>query len=67
MTQSGWRLAVACGEGPGAIVRVEDASGESFFRGEGVFLGWSREKLEAAFGALLPGAGEPDFEIHQLG
>jgi hypothetical protein len=67
VTQSGWCLSAACGEGPGAIVRVEDASGQSVFRGEGVFLGWSRERLEAAYRALLPGAGEPDFEIHQLG
>jgi hypothetical protein len=67
VTRSGWRLSVVCEQGDGAIVLVETASGEPFFRGEGVFLGWPRERLEAAYRALLPPSDGPAFTIHQLG
>lgn len=67
VTQAGWRLAVACKEGEGAIVFVEISSQETFHRGEGVFLGWPRERMEAAYRALLPKLEEPAFETQQLG
>ena len=66
-TQSAWRLSVTCGEGLGAIVFVEIGPGEAFYRGEGVFLGWTQEQMAAAYMALLPNSEEPPFEIPQLG
>lgn len=67
VTQSGWRLAVVCGQGEGTIVLVETSPEETFFRGEGVFLGWTREKLAAAYQALLPRSDGPGFSFNQLG
>jgi hypothetical protein len=66
VTQSGWRLSAVCGEGEGAIVRI-DASSGPLFRGEGVFLGWSPQDLETAYQALRPRTEEPDFPLNQLG
>jgi hypothetical protein len=66
-TQSAWRLAVTCDEGQGAIILVEVSREETFYRGEGVFLGWPQDRLRAAYRALCPKSDEPDFEIHQLG
>lgn len=66
-TFSGWRLCVACEEGEGAIVRVDASASERFHRGEGVFLGWSEDRLAAAYDLLRPVSVEPGFEIHQLG
>jgi len=66
-TLSAWRLVVICEEGEGAIVGVEAAPEEQIYRGEGVFLGWSQDRLAAAYGALRPSSEEPDFEIQQLG
>jgi hypothetical protein len=65
-TQSAWRLSAACGEGQGAIIFVEISPHESFYRGEGIFLGWPQERLEAAYRALLPRT-EETFETQQLG
>jgi hypothetical protein len=67
VTQSGWRLAVVCGQGEGAIVLVETSPEETFFRGEGVFLGWDGERLAAAYRALLPWSEGPAFSFNQLG
>lgn len=66
-TQSAWRLAVDSTQGQGAIIFVEVSPVESFFRGDGVFLGWSQERLDTAYQALRPKPNEPDFEMHQLG
>jgi hypothetical protein len=66
-TQSAWRLSVACEEGQGAIVRVEASLEETYYRGDGVFLGWPQDRLDAAYRALLPKPDEPTFEVHQLG
>jgi hypothetical protein len=65
-TRSAWRLSATCGEGPGAIIFVETSSQETFYRGEGVFLGWPQDRLEAAYQALLPKT-EESFETQQLG
>jgi hypothetical protein len=67
VTRSGWRLAFSCAEGDAAIVRVEPDGERVFFRGEGVVLGWPRERLEAAYDALRPREEEPDFVLNQLG
>jgi hypothetical protein len=53
-TVSGWRLTVASDEGEGTITRVELSSGAMIHRGEGVFLGWSEERLTAGYAALMP-------------
>ncbi len=66
-TQSAWRLSVACEEGQGAIVFVEALPGESFYRGDGIFLGWPQDRMESAYRALLPKSEESSFELHQLG
>ncbi|HEY3122950.1 MAG TPA: hypothetical protein VGK70_02685 [Thermoanaerobaculia bacterium] len=65
--QSAWHLSVASDEGPGAITRVEISPEETFYRGEGVFLGWRQERMAAAYLALLPKPEDDRFEMHQLG
>jgi hypothetical protein len=65
--QTAWRLSVACEEGQGAIVRVEGSAAETYYRGDGVFLGWAQDRLETAYRALRPTPDEPTFELHQLG
>ncbi len=67
VTGAAWRLEVGCAEGPGAIVCVDAASGPPHYRGEGVFLGWPRERLEAAYFALRPVDSSPPLEFNQLG
>jgi hypothetical protein len=66
VTLSGWRLSAGSDQGEGAIVLVEAGAGEAWYRGEGVFLGWTAENLRAAYEALRP-QSEESFEIHQLG
>ena len=67
VTRSSWRLSVASAEGEGAIVLVETSPSEAFFRGEGVFLGWSLDRLQAAYEALRPRSEESAMEMPQLG
>ena len=67
VTVAGWRIQVEAPRGPGTIVLAENA-GQKFYRGEGVFLGWSQERLEAAYRALLPPTSEGGGDDHlQLG
>jgi|SRR5580765_4475460 len=66
-TRSAWRLAVSSAQGPGAIVLVELSPETSFYRGDGVFLGWDQERLAAAYRALLPEPAGADPETLQLG
>jgi hypothetical protein len=66
-TLSAWRLPVECVEGAGAIVVAEVSPDSTFFRGEGVFLGWPQERLKAAYLALLPKAESDGFELQQMG
>ena len=67
VTVSGWRISVEAPRGPGSIVLAE-SGGQKFYRGEGVFLGWPQERLEAAYRALLPPACGPGGDDHlQLG
>jgi hypothetical protein len=68
VTRSGWRLTATCAEGEGTISLIELSPTVSLFRGEGVFLGWSSERLQAAYRTLLPrteDTSESDFP--QLG
>jgi hypothetical protein len=67
VTRAAWRLEVECAEGPGAIVCVDAEASQTHYRGEGVFLGWPRERLEAAYFALRPVDSSPGFELNQLG
>jgi hypothetical protein len=66
-TQSAWRLAVECDEGQGAIILVEVSPAETFFRAEGVFLGWPQDRLGSAYLALLPKPEADGFNLQQLG
>ena len=65
-TLSGWRIAVEAPRGPGSIVLAERGA-ESFYRGDGVFLGWPQDRLEAAYRALLPAPKAPEMDFPQLG
>ena len=67
VTQSAWRLSVASEEGQGAIIFVEASPEETFYRAEGVFLGWPQERMASAYRALLPSPEADGFEIQQLG
>jgi hypothetical protein len=66
-TQSAWRLAVESDEGQGAIILVEASPEETFYRGEGVFLGWPQERLASVYRALLPKPEADGFQMQQLG
>jgi hypothetical protein len=66
-TLSAWRLAAESGNGEGAITLVEVSPGRSVYRGEGFFLGWPQERLEAAYRALQPRVDQADVGTQQLG
>jgi hypothetical protein len=67
VTVAGWRIAVEAPRGPGGIVLAEQGP-QRFYRGEGVFLGWPQERLEAAYRGLLPPPSEGPGDDHlQLG
>jgi hypothetical protein len=66
-TLSAWRLAAESEEGAGAITLVEVSPGRSVYRGEGLFLGWPQERLEAAYRALQPRVDQADVGTQQLG
>jgi hypothetical protein len=65
VTQSAWRLDVDSDRGAGWIVRLD--GGETLYRGDGVLLGWSQERLAAAWNALLPRVAEAEPDPPQLG
>jgi hypothetical protein len=66
VTLSGWWLSVESDQGRGAIAVVESSAADVWYRGEGVFLGWTGEDLRAAYEALRPKC-EDSSEIYQLG
>jgi hypothetical protein len=67
VTLSAWRLTIASEQGDGTITLVELSPENALFRGDGVFLGWSQDRLASVFEALAPRdeAGAP--ETQQLG
>ncbi len=67
LTLSGWRLSIAADEGEGGITRVDAVEGPPIHRGDGVCLGWTDERLAAAYSALAPHDDEPPPEFMQLG
>jgi hypothetical protein len=66
VTMSGWRIGVQAARGAGSIVLAEHGP-ERFYRGDGVFLGWTQERLDAAYRALLPPAEGSSDDHLQLG
>ncbi len=67
VTLSAWRMTVESAAGSGSIVLVETSGGGSFYRGEGVFLGWPQELMAQAYAALQPDGEEPGMGLPQLG
>jgi len=67
VTRSAWRLEASSPAGSGTIVLLELSAEESFYRGEGIFLGWPQEKLTRAYQALAPRSAESEPELPQLG
>ena len=66
-TQSGWRLEATSDEGPGTIIALEISPDVVLSRGDGIFLGWTQERMGAAYQALLPKPEEDGFHMQQLG
>jgi len=60
-------MTIESAEGGGSILLVEAVAGVPLYRGDGIFLGWTQERMAEAYAALLP---EPDNafpETQQLG
>jgi hypothetical protein len=66
-TAAAWSIAVRADEGAGTIVRLEGADGAVHFRGDGHFLGWDQEGMEAAWNAMAHSDAPPEPETPQLG
>jgi hypothetical protein len=66
VTISAWRIAASSAQGPGSLVLAEHA-GKSWYRGDGIFLGWPQERLAATWKALLPPSEPPNHDFPQLG
>lgn len=66
-TVAAWSIAVRADEGAGTIARLEAGDGAVHFRGDGHFLGWSREETEAAWKAMAHSDAPPEAEFPQLG
>jgi hypothetical protein len=64
-TQGAWRLPITSDQGAGAIVLVEVPEAQHY-RGEGLFLGWDQERLQAVYRACRPEKDEA-LETPQLG
>ncbi len=68
-TFSAWALVVETAQGPGRIVRIELTPDATLWRGDGVFLGWTTDRLAAAWDALRAAEPAPDAspDFPQLG
>lgn len=64
-THSAWRMEIESAKGSGTITLVDAAS--PFYRGEGLFLGWTQEQLTETYQKLLAPDDAPPFEVMQLG
>ncbi len=67
VTASAWRLLATSAEGLGGIVLVDVSPSQSYYRGDGVFLGASQEELAAVWAALATPTDVPSFDLPQLG
>ena len=66
VTRSAWRMEVDSDSGPGAITVIE-SGGDRYYRGNGIFLGWTQEELAKTYNDLNTPPDEPPFELQQLG
>jgi hypothetical protein len=66
VTISAWRIVASSAQGPGTLVLAEQG-GKSWYRGDGIFLGWPQERLAAAWKALLPAPEPSGDDFPQLG
>ena len=55
VSQPAWRMTIVSEEGAGAITFVEVPAGD-FFRGEGIFLGYTQDQLRKTYDSLHAGA-----------
>jgi len=62
-TVSAWQMTVETPGGTGTITLLDNGS----YRGDGVFFGWSHEKLAAEYQRLNTPPDAPKFELQQLG
>jgi hypothetical protein len=67
VTRGGWRLSASSASGDGTISLIELSPSVSLYRGDGVFLGWSADRLQAAYRMLLPRSEGQDADLPQLG
>ena len=67
VTRSAWRLAFSGEQGEGSIVLLEVPGGPALYRGEGICLGWSQERLADAYRELRPAGGGREPDPGQLG
>jgi uncharacterized damage-inducible protein DinB len=65
-TVSAWQMIVDSDRGSGTITLI-DVSGQPFYRGEGIFVGWPQEQLAAEYQRLNKPPDEPTFDLQQLG
>jgi hypothetical protein len=56
-----WRMNVRCAQGIGTIAMTD----ADRYRGDGLFAGWTQEKMREVYAALIP--AEPVQELMQLG
>ncbi|HSP17542.1 MAG TPA: DinB family protein [Thermoanaerobaculia bacterium] len=63
VTQPAWRVTADSIAGNGSITLLDSG----FYRGDGIFYGWTQEQLIAEYSRLNPPANEPVFEPLQLG
>ena len=67
VTHSAWRMEIDSHAGSGTITLVDATGGSPFYRGDGLFLGWTQEQLTETYQNLLAPDDEPPFELMQLG
>jgi hypothetical protein len=67
VTVSAWRLEVTSDQGPGAIVLAPPSTGEAYYRGDGIFLGWAQERLAEVYAALRARDEDGGLDLPQLG
>lgn len=66
---SAWRVEATCDQGSGNITRVDVSPGQSYHRGEGLFLGWPQERLAELYQTVIGWIDKSgsDIELLQLG
>jgi hypothetical protein len=67
VTHAAWRMEIDSDAGSGAITLVDAATRLPFYRGEGLFLGWTQEQLAETYQRLLAPDNERPFDVMQLG